>query len=83
MPTPQLRTSGNREAYHTIGQNSGNVHPRRQYEHANALPTWYMGPIQWFRTLVDYDRPAGHASVCQHPTLTQLEITSRTTFSVY
>ena len=39
--------------------------------------------MQWFGALLDDDTAARHASVCQYPTLTWTEITSRTTFSVY
>ena len=50
-----------------VGHNSGKDGHRGQYTHANALPTCYMDPIQWFGTLVDSDTPTGHASVYQHP----------------
>jgi len=83
IPAPQLRTSGKREANPTIWYNNGNIHHRGQYKDASALPTCYMDLMEWFGALLDDDTPTVHASVCHHPTLTRLGITSRTTFSVY
>jgi len=83
MPIPQLDVTRNRGSYPSIGHNNGNAHHRGQYKHAGALPTWYIDPIEWFGALVDEDTPAGHASVCQYPTLTRLEIMSTTIFSAY
>lgn len=51
-----------------------NIGHRGQYTHANALPTCYMDPIQWFGTLVDSDTPTGRASVYQHPSSEHQEI---------
>ena len=69
----------NHGSQHSIGHNNGNIHPRGQYKHASALPTWYMDTIQWFGTLADYDTPTSHASVCQHPSSEHQEIVRHTT----
>jgi hypothetical protein len=64
----------NHGSQHSIGHNNGNIHPRGQYKHASALPTWYMDTIQWFGTLVDDDTPTSHASVCRYTSFTRPEI---------